>query len=108
MAKPLQKHVIARALEIISDESKWTRGAMARTADGSPCGCLDPAVARFCAVGALHRAAAELLGAHVFERVVEAEEFVLAANKSSFGLPSINDVEGREAVIAMFKVALAS
>ena len=88
MAKPLQKHVIARALEIISDESKWTRGAMARTADGSPCGCLDPAVARFCAVGALHRAAAELLGAHVFERVVEAEEFVLAASKSSFGLPS--------------------
>jgi len=108
MAKPVQHQIIARALELISDEARWTRGAMARTADGRPCGCLDPLAARFCAVGALHRAAAELIGAHVFERVVEAEEFVLTANKSVFGLPCVNDIEGREAVIAMFKVALAN
>lgn len=30
----------------------------------------------------------------------------LAANNELPGLPSINDVEGRETVIAMFKVAL--
>jgi hypothetical protein len=31
---------------------------------------------------------------------------VLEANSELHGLPSINDIEGRETVIAMFKVAL--
>ena len=108
MSKPLQHQIIARALEIISDELRWTRGAMARTADGSSCDCLDLLAERFCAIGALQRAAAELLGNKIFAHVLEVEEFVLAANKSTLGLPSINDVEGRDAIIAMFEVALAS
>jgi hypothetical protein len=36
-----------------------------------------------------------------------AEEFVVAANKSLHELPSINDLEGRAAIVEMFKVALA-
>jgi hypothetical protein len=115
MSKPLQHQIIARALEIVSDESKWTRGSMARTADGNPCACLDPVAVRFCALGALFRAAGELfgmdkfaLGQNGFAQAVEAESFVLAANNlGDDGAPRINDVEGREAVVAMFKVALA-
>jgi hypothetical protein len=106
MAKPLQHQIIARALEIISDESKWTRGSMARMADGTACACLDPLAVRFCAVGALYRAAGELLSSNGFDRALEAEHLVLAASNELNGLPSINDVEGRSAVIAMFKVAL--
>ena len=34
------------------------------------------------------------------------EEFILAANKSLYGLPSVNDAEGRTAVVEIFKVAL--
>jgi hypothetical protein len=106
MAKPLQKQIIARALEIISDESKWTRGSMARMADGTACACLDPLAVRFCAVGALYRAAGELLSSNGFDRALEAEHLVQAGSNALHGLPSINDVEGRDAVIAMFKVAL--
>jgi hypothetical protein len=106
MAKPLQHQIIARALEIISDESKWTRGSMARMADGTACACLDPLAVRFCAVGALYRAAGELLAGNGFDRALEAEHLVLEANTELHGLPSINDVEGRETIIAMFKVTL--
>ena len=108
MAKPLLHQLIARALEIISDETKWTRCSMARMADGKVCASLDPAAASFCAVGALYRAAAVLFGADGFNRALEAEEFVLTSNKSNVGLQIINDTEGREAVIAMFEVALAN
>ena len=49
-----------------------------------------------------------MLGEDGFARALDAEKFVLAANDlSDDGVPRINDVEGREAVIAMFKVALA-
>ena len=107
MAKPPQQQIIARALEIISDESKWTRGAMARLADGKPCGCLDPRAVCFCAVGALNRSAGEILAANRFYHASEAEHEVLAANNELRDLARVNDIEGREAVIAMFKVALA-
>ena len=115
MAKPLQHQIIARALEIISDESKWTRGSMARPADGTACACLDPLAVRFCALGALFRAAGELfgmgefaLGQDGFAQAVEAEKFLLAANNlGDDGIPRINDMYGREAVVAMLKVALA-
>ena len=84
MAKPIQHQIIARAVEIISDETRWARGAMARTADDKACGCLDPLAARFCAAGALNRAAAELFGDHGSNHALVVEEFVLAANKSPF------------------------
>jgi hypothetical protein len=104
---PLHHHqIITRALEIISEESRWTRGSLARLADSKPCASRNPRAVRFCAVGALNRAAGELLTCNGFHHAVEAEHEVLAANKELRGLPSINDVEGRDAVIAMFKVAL--
>jgi hypothetical protein len=107
MSKPLQHQIIARALEIVSDETKWTRGSMARTADGKACASLDPLAVRFCAVGALFRAAGELLGKDGFAQVVEAENFVLAANNlGNDGVPRINDVLGRAAIIELFQVAL--
>jgi hypothetical protein len=107
MAKPLQHQIIARALEIISDESKWTRGSLARLAHGTACACLNPRAVRFCAVGALSRAAGELASSTAFQHALEAEQFVLEANGELNALQSINDTEGREAVIAMFKIALA-
>jgi hypothetical protein len=107
MAKPLQHQIISRALDMISDNAKWTRVSLARAADGAPCGCFDPIAVQFCAVGALYRAASELLGLDALAHAIEAENIVLAANSRSDGLQIVNDVEGREAVIAMFKIALA-
>ena len=71
MAKPLQHQIVARALEIISNEAHWTRASIARTADGWPCACLDPLAYKFCAVGALYRAAVEFsvaTGSNKFSR----------------------------------------
>ncbi len=62
MARSLQHQIVARALDIISDEERWTCLAVARTANGSHCDCRDVAATRFCAVGALYRASDELLG----------------------------------------------
>ena len=108
MAKPLQHQIVARALEIISDEEHWTRGCVARTADGKQCACFDPRAARFCAIGALNRAARELLGVAGVEPAYAAEAFVLAANgRHHDSLPCINDNCGHEVIVAMFKVALA-
>jgi hypothetical protein len=60
-------------LEIISDESKLTRGSQARLTDGTACACLEPRAVRFCAVGALNRAAGELLADNGFYHATEAE-----------------------------------
>jgi hypothetical protein len=107
MAHPPQQQIIARALEIVSDETKWTRGSMARLADSKPCGCRNPRAVCFCAVGALNRAAGEVLAVNAFHHAVEAERHVLAANRELRDLPTINDLDGRETVIEMFKAALA-
>jgi hypothetical protein len=107
MAKPLQHQIISRALEIISDDAKWTRVSLARTADGKPCTSLDPSAVRFCAVGALYRAASELLVDDPFDHALVAEQHVLAANHRNDGLQRINDIDGREVIVAMFRVALA-
>ena len=108
MSKPLHHQIVARALEIISDEEHWTRASVARTADGTQCACFDPRAARFCAIGALNRAARELVGAVEVEHGYVAERFVLAANgRHHDSLSRINDTDGHEVIVAMFEVALA-
>jgi len=83
--------------------------AVARKADGRMCDVTDPRAVSFCAIGALRRAARELLGGHGFEECFGAARFVLEANgRVGETLPRINDHEGRAAVIAMFQRALAS
>ena len=80
---------------------------MARLANSRPCGCLNPRAVCFCAVGALNRAAGEVLAVNGFHHAVEAERQVLAANHELRDLPTINDLDGRETIIEMFKAALA-
>jgi len=46
---------------------------------------------RFCAVGALYRSAADLLGLDALAHALEAEQFILAANSQSKSLQLIND-----------------
>jgi len=62
MARPLQQQIIARALDLISHEARWTSLVIARKADGKTCEWIHPLATRFRAVGALDRAAYELLG----------------------------------------------
>ena len=110
MSRPLQQQIIARALKLIEDEAHWTSIAIARKADGRTCESIHPQAVRFCAVGALDRAAYELFGAREGKRRArKAEKFVLAANNRPHdNLPLINDQEGHAVIVAMFKVAIGS
>lgn len=110
MAKSLQHQIIVRALELISDESRWTEGALARDYHRRSCQAIALEAVRFCAVGALERAAYELLG-DIAEPLflADIENTVLAANGyKSRTLAQINDQQGREAVIELFKTALTA
>jgi hypothetical protein len=107
MAKPLQQQVIARALELIADEANGSRGAWARNSSGKPCSWIHPAANRFCALGALNRAAFELVADGGYELAISAARQVAAARGGSDAhLPEINDSEDHAVVVAMFKRAL--
>lgn len=108
MAKPLEHQVIARALELITDETNWSQGAWARTASGKPCPWIHPAARRFCALGALNRAAFELLAVGGYELAMSAAKQVVSARGGSDAhLPEINDLEGHVVVVALFRRALS-
>jgi len=110
MAQPLQPQLIAAALALIEDQERWTRGAIARTADRSACAWSDPDAVRFCAVGALVRAAYDLVGNedHARELAVQAaREIAASSGRRGAVLPYINDCEGHLAVVGMFKKALS-
>ena len=102
MAKSLQHQIISRALELVSDKRTWTQNAIARTASDDRCSFMHPKAAKFCAVGALHRAVFELAGALDFKLAHAAVRHV----SNYLELPYINDIRGREAVVALFKKAL--
>jgi hypothetical protein len=108
MAKPIQHQVIARALELIADEANWSQGAWARTVSGKPCPWVDQAAKSFCALGALNRAAFELVAEGGYELAISAARQVVSARGGSHAhLPEINDSEGHAVVIAMFRRALS-
>src|ERR1700730_4309512 len=109
MAHTIQHQVVTRALALISDEANWTRGALARDKQGRGCSWDGPEASRYCAVGALARAVAELFGPsrEVGCAAMRAACYVLKANGLEGAcLPNINDVHGHAVVVAIFKKAL--
>ena len=60
MAKSLVHQVIARARQLIDAEGSWVQAYAAVSADGTPVEPFDERAVRFCASGALLRAAFEL------------------------------------------------
>jgi hypothetical protein len=109
MAQALQRQIIAVALTLIEDEEHWTRGAIARTADRHPCAWNDPGAVRFCAVGALVRVAADLVGNEDHARqlaVLAGRQIGAASGRRGAVLAYINDCEGHAAIVTMFKRAL--
>ncbi len=102
MSKSLKDQIITRALELVSDERTWTRASMARTADNHTCSCTSPEAVKFCALGAIYRAAFELTGqqdvALVKAAVRQVGDYVM--------LPYVNDMQGRLRVVGLFRKAL--
>jgi hypothetical protein len=62
MAKPIFKHVIEGARGYVADRGTWTRYTLALTSNNRECEPTDLRAKRFCAYGALVRAAFDLTG----------------------------------------------
>lgn len=104
MARPIQYQIVARARELIADERNWCTGVMARTRrrwwwTSRVVAPEDKKAAQFCAVGALRRAAHDLMGAEGRQRVMQVSWEIKG---SHWGLMAINDHEGHAAVLAAF------
>ena len=110
MATTIQKQVLIDARALIADPARWTMWMLASTERGRPVAWHDRSARRWCAVGAIHRAALDLIG-NRSQAVRIANEVIagiapLASVRGS--LPAVNDAEGHAAVIVLFDRALAS
>jgi hypothetical protein len=107
MSRALHRHIVARARQIIGDPGQWTTRDLARSTVGVPVDPTDDAARRFCAVGALQRAAAELVGDTMDAQILayESQTAVLEFTGLPEGqttLEVINDEQGHEAVLDLF------
>jgi len=98
---PLAERIIEDALKIIEDPNRWTRGAEARDKDGEVCDVLSRRAKRFCARGALEKAA--------HRHKADYYDIVGVIGTASPYYTSVNDSpDGRRKVIKIFKKALKS
>ena len=101
MAIPLVERIIEDALKIVNDPNRWTQGADAKDAKGKPCRPFVRRAVRFCARGALIRAAHDLGTVSHFALV--------AMRLGAPDLVCINDgPDGRRKAITLLKKALKS
>jgi hypothetical protein len=62
MTTAVQKQVLINARALIADPAHWTRGTIARTANGRKVEWHDQSATKWCAMGAMYRAAYDLVG----------------------------------------------
>ena len=62
MITTVQKQVLINARALIADPAHWTRGTIARTANGRKVEWHDQSATKWCAMGAMYRAAYDLVG----------------------------------------------
>jgi hypothetical protein len=110
MAATIQRQVLRDARQLIADPAHWTMWMLAATDQGRPVAWHDRAARRWCAVGAIHRAAFDLVGdrgqaAAIANDVIAAISAHAWARRS---LPALNDSRGHAAVIALFDGALTA
>ena len=103
MTHTIHNLVLARARDLVADRRTWTRYAAARNSRGERCWPYQNGAVRFCAFGALWRAAYELTGdrKRALHLASVAENFLLGPARPgrSRRLCTINDRRGRHAVL---------
>jgi len=111
MSKTLAYQTIERARPLVANMNSWTTGAVARDSDGNGVELFSHLAVRFCAYGALRRAAFDLVG-----NMRQAEDIALTAavaltSKTSLepgakALFTINDNKGQQAIVDLFDSVL--
>ena len=108
MTTTVQKQVLINARTLIADPAHWTTGTLACTATGHQVQWHDRSATKWCAMGAIYRAAYDLVGdpkeATRIGNVVA--QRVCPSRWLRAGLPAINDARGHAAVLAVFDKAL--
>ncbi len=116
MSKPLVLQVAERARALINDPRTWTQDAMARTRSNRHCGPTDASAVRYCAYGAILRAANDVGGDHDRSQHLADKVAMLVTGRNNplvafEELIAINDgprATARKAVVGLFERALAA
>jgi hypothetical protein len=108
MTTTVQKQVLINARALITDSAHWTRGRLASTADGRAVDPCDPTAIKWCAAGAIYRAAYDLVGdPHQATRISNGVAKSICPRRWWLGgIPGLNDARGHAAVLEVFDKAL--
>jgi hypothetical protein len=96
--------LLESADDLIKNPDTWTTGAYARDTYGNYVPPLDSRAVRWCAEGALMKA----IGPAPEPMHVTMVRLAATAGVDFLSLVEINDTQGRQAVVALFKKALAA
>jgi hypothetical protein len=112
MSKSLTYQIVARTREIVAAPEHWLQGELATTADHVSVDPADARAVRFCAVGALRRAAREIAPAenNLADRVQDAIETYVHLHHPDLddSLENLNDDEDHAAVVRVFELFLST
>jgi hypothetical protein len=108
MTTTVQKQVLINARALIADPAHWTRGVLACNANGRKVQWHDQSATKWCAMGAIYRAAYDIVRDPQEATRIGNELAKNACPNRWFrgGLPSINDRRGHAAVLKLFDKAL--
>jgi hypothetical protein len=107
MSTTVQKQVLINARALIADRARWTRCTFARTASGHQVVWYAETAAKWCAVGALYRAAYDLVGDPKAATRIGDELAKSVCPKRWLGsLATLNDWRGHAAVLKTLDKAL--
>ena len=109
MTTTVQNQVLVNARALIADRAHWTIGTLACTADGRRVSWHDSSASKWCAQGAIYRAAYDLIGdqkqatriGNEVARSICPTRWVRGGD-----LAAINDRRGHATVLAVFDKAL--
>ena len=110
MTTTVQKQVLINARALIADPAHWTRGELACTAEGQSVAWCDPSATKWCAQGAIYRAAYDLVADQKEATRIGngAAKSICRPRRLFMSLTIINDRQGHAAVLAAFDKALAA
>ena len=107
MTTTVQKQVLINARALIADPAHWTSCTIARTADDHAVDCFVSSATKWCAQGAIYRAAYNLVSDQK-EAMRIGNEVASIHWPNRRILPATNDARGHAAVLELFDKALVA